>query len=767
MSDSTPARRSHNRKLALAYAQAGIPIFPSVGKVPVCLEWTRLDTNISLVDRSEIIAKAAQRAADKNRDFDDDTPIGATTDAKEIRRRWDKFPDAVPSISLGPAKLYVLDADIDETRNGPELIRQWLAQNDIDISACPITESQSGGEHIFFQAEGLRSHIGDTMKSLYVQVKSTGNQVVAPGSWRDDGKMYKSKKGQPPLVTAFLDKILPAVPAPLIALQTERNTSSETKSDDALGDALEELRQCEQEDFDTLVDLYDFVKLAKKDKEFADVWNNPSPDTSANRFTLAKCLHREFGDAFRIGDFASLLGGYDGAGDFVGEASQKQHEYNNRNIARDYVGSKNSWKISDGSSFGAVDDDGDLPPHYVEAKEAQAELKAELKAEANDPNWGFESLGDLVAGAAPIKWLVKGLIECGTVGVPFGSPGVGKTAVFMDLGLRISHGLQWHDRKTRKMGVLYLSLEGPQGAKRRVQAWVNHQATQGVELDPHAPFEMRRKPIDLFTSREDEKKLWKQCKRFKKSSGYDLGLIVIDTMRAAMPGGDENTQPDTSIIFQAAQRLSQRTGATVILPHHTGKDEKKGASGSTNIIGSADFSMSVEKGRIRTGKVRDADDGQSFRFDIIGVEVGVDEDGDPQTAAVAVSVAETSAKAARSASEALGDVSDADDADAHGESESLSGAERKELKRTADREIFAKVIQGSSVPADQDGWKPLPDLVAKHSELLEYGGKNMKRNVQSNVLSGQPYALVSGGRIELKSKKGKPTVVRFVAEEEV
>ena len=646
--DDTPARRSHNRKLALAYAQAGIPIFPSVGKVPVCLEWTRLDTSIDLIDRSEIIAKAAKRAEDNGREFDPETPIGATTDQKEIRRRWDKFPDAVPSISLGPAKLYVLDADIDDKRNGPQLVRQWLAEHNIDIATCPITQSQSGGEHIFFQAEGLRSHIGDTMKSLYVQVKSSGNQVVAPGAWRDDGKMYKAMKSHPTLVGAYLDKCLPFVPPALLALQSERSAATEAKSDDAIGAALEELRTSEADDFDTLVDFYDFERLSKKDEEFKQIWNEPGPDTSANRFTLAKCLHREFGKAFRVSDFATILGGYDGAGDYVGESAQRQHEYNNRNIARDFVASINSRKIVTGEAFGAIDED--------EPEASALTTKAAADSKPKKTRLVSRNVDDVVAEYSPILWAVKHVLPLRSKGFLTARSHVGKTFSVIAMMGCMAQGSAFGTHHVDPEGycVVYVTGEGIAGVSGRLKAWVQTngsvfgriQIISGISnpaLNGHTALSQVKTEVDALVLR----------------TGRPCGAIFIDTIASVCPGIREDESAAVGELTNFMESLAQATGATVVGVHHEGKDASRGARGSYAFFANADFALTLDskgsppQGKLKIQKQRDGARHEDIFFTMQTVVIGKDIDGDDVTSLVF--------KPSLGPTAALGDVSDQDD----------------------------------------------------------------------------------------------------------
>ena len=59
---------------------------------------------------------------------------------------------------------------------------------------------------------------------------------------------------------------------------------------------------------------------------------------------------------------------------------------------------------------------------------------------------------------------------------------------------------------------------------------------------------------------------------------YDnTALIVVDTLARSMGAGDENTAKDIAMFIRNCDLLRQSTGAHVMLIHHTGKDEGRGA----------------------------------------------------------------------------------------------------------------------------------------------------------------------------------------------
>ena len=226
-------RRAHNRRLAIRLAKAGVYVFASSDKIPLVLAWQRADTAIGSDGVAEIKAEARAKAERDGRTFDESTFVGATKDVATVRRMFDKHSSAVPSISLGPSKLVCLDCDIDKSRHGPTLARAWLAEQGIDIATCPVTISQSGGQHIFFSGEAP-SRVPPAFKAMYVQAKGLGGQVVAPGARRADGKVYSADPNQPPLASAYGMGELPSVPPCITALLAEKRDGATDAETDAL-----------------------------------------------------------------------------------------------------------------------------------------------------------------------------------------------------------------------------------------------------------------------------------------------------------------------------------------------------------------------------------------------------------------------------------------------------------------------------------------------------------------------------------------------------
>ncbi|MGO9326514.1 MAG: AAA family ATPase [Steroidobacteraceae bacterium] len=232
------------------------------------------------------------------------------------------------------------------------------------------------------------------------------------------------------------------------------------------------------------------------------------------------------------------------------------------------------------------------------------------------------------------KWLVKNLLLEGSLAILFGRWGTGKSTFAIELGVAIARALPWHTRKVRGGKVVYISCESPHGVRLRLSAELKN---QGITLDDlHGNFlEIAARPH--LGKAEDVQALIAELQAIGP-----IELVVVDTLARAMAGTEENSAKDSSILVGNCQTISEKTGACVMLVHHTGKDESRGMRGSSNLPASADTEIELERPseadnvRIaKLGKQRDAPDYvELFRYELVPVTLGQDEDGDPITSTV-------------------------------------------------------------------------------------------------------------------------------------
>jgi hypothetical protein len=116
-------------------------------------------------------------------------------------------------------------------------------------------------------------------------------------------------------------------------------------------------------------------------------------------------------------------------------------------------------------------------------------------------------------------------------------------------------------------------------------------------------------------------------------------VIVVDTLAQTTPGANENAGEDMGKALGHCKRLHEMTGALVLLIHHSGKDQAKGARGWSGLRAACDAEIEVIRSEagareLRLSKNKDGEDGLRWGFQLDTVELGVDEDLDPITSCV-------------------------------------------------------------------------------------------------------------------------------------
>ncbi|MDA1094283.1 MAG: helicase RepA family protein [Acidobacteria bacterium] len=194
----------------------------------------------------------------------------------------------------------------------------------------------------------------------------------------------------------------------------------------------------------------------------------------------------------------------------------------------------------------------------------------------------------------PADWLIEGVIEQPSVGFLFGPSGEGKTFVTLDWSLSVAAGRAWQGRAVKQGAVVYVVAEGSSGIPKRVTAWLQHNAESGVD---GAFFVLDA--VQLRTA-GDVGGLLQQI----KDTCDTPALIVLDTFAQCFVGGEENSAKEVGEAIAAARRLSEKTGASVLLVHHSGRANVGNERGSSALRGNADVMIAVSMTADRAVTIR-------------------------------------------------------------------------------------------------------------------------------------------------------------------
>lgn len=258
-----------------------------------------------------------------------------------------------------------------------------------------------------------------------------------------------------------------------------------------------------------------------------------------------------------------------------------------------------------------------------EGREPQAET-----AEPKAPRFQFEPVHSFASTTAA-PWIVKGVLPQAGLAVIYGASGAGKSFAVLDIALAIARGAAWRGCKVRQGRVAYVAAEGAEGFRKRLAAYAQHHA---IDLSTVPMAVLNGAPNLLEVKDAADLVIGVQA-----AGGAEV--IVIDTLAQTMPGGNENAGEDVGKALGHCKRIHEKTGALVILIHHSGKDQAKGARGWSGLRAACDAEIEVlrdDQGQrsLRLSKSKDGEDGLEWGFELQQVQLGIDEDLDPITSCI-------------------------------------------------------------------------------------------------------------------------------------
>lgn len=209
-------------------------------------------------------------------------------------------------------------------------------------------------------------------------------------------------------------------------------------------------------------------------------------------------------------------------------------------------------------------------------------------------------------------WLIPGFVPAVGTGMMYGASGSYKSFLTFDMAYCLAFGIagQWGAPPVQN-DVLVIMGEGPAAtARKRWPAWMEWQGI--TDRENHRLFVLDRVPP------LDDTDGWEGVKADLAKLGVKPALIVLDTLSRLMVGFDENSSKDAALATGFMEGLSRYYEGFVLAIHHTGKDEKKGARGSSVFGANLDSALSVTKRQngteLRVKKHKDADAGDDAHF---------------------------------------------------------------------------------------------------------------------------------------------------------
>jgi hypothetical protein len=592
--------RERALETALTLAKAGIKVFP---------------------------CKSNKHPVDGFNDWDGN----ASCDRETIIRWFTKdYVNEASMVGLpcGANNLLVLDPDVPKPEKGKyidglALFNALIADLEINLAGVPVVISPSGGKHFFFAqpidgSQRFGCSPGDLPKAI--DVKGDGGYVIAVGSRRDDGRGYEADRATPPFLSLFANNKLPQLPqqlADLLKTKSERTGNAERMSREHIEQAL---------------------KLIPNDAYFAD-----RSDWIAMGFAV-------FGAS----------GGEDWGRDLWIDWSAKWRGEKKEGSAEKFWDTVRPATVSAGAGYIRMQLDRIEEHEFAQATKAFGMFDDDpddetIPRDTDDPDDDFienvSFFGDAKIVAAPHT--VEDLIP--ETGLTFigGQSGAGKTFIALDLAYAVATGRSFAGKKVLKTGgTIYLAAEGEGTIHRRMMAVKNA-----------APFHEGDTPFAMMTrygNLADPIAMKKAIKRIKKTArvmerrfGVAPALVIVDTLVASFSMKDENSGPEMQGHCNTARQLGECVDASTVVIHHFGKDATTGFRGSSGIRAEIDKGIAVlgernetagtcDNRRVVLMKNRDGEEGYTWNFDLKGVLIGEDDNGDDIYSAHVIGRAATS-----------------------------------------------------------------------------------------------------------------------------
>jgi len=204
----------------------------------------------------------------------------------------------------------------------------------------------------------------------------------------------------------------------------------------------------------------------------------------------------------------------------------------------------------------------------------------------------------------------------------FGAGNSGKTFFTFDLACAIARGIPWRGTRTHQGLCVYIVAEGASGFRARARAYAK---AHGIPLEGLGVGVIADAPN--LTQAPDMLAVDAALEVFGAPA-----LVVVDTLAASTPGANENSGEDMGVALAHCKGISRKTGAMVMLVHHTGKDTAKGARGWSGWLPASDCVLEVDdtngQKTATVVKQKDGNKGQAYGFALPAIPVGVDGDNE-------------------------------------------------------------------------------------------------------------------------------------------
>ncbi|KLR29395.1 helicase RepA family protein [Enterobacter kobei] len=224
-------------------------------------------------------------------------------------------------------------------------------------------------------------------------------------------------------------------------------------------------------------------------------------------------------------------------------------------------------------------------------------------------------------------YTLKSYLPANSLSSIYGPSGSYKSFLAVSWACHVAAGMKWAGKSVSAGAVMYVVGEGGIGVPRRIKAW---EKKHGVKLNN---LYLVNRPV-FPVRREEMQEMIKAARDVKSRTGQPVRLIVVDTLARCFGGNDENDARDMGAFIEGCDVIKRETGATLLVVHHSGKDDTKGARGSSAFRAALDAEFNIRRegdgGAIilTCTKMKDSEEPKQAAFDLRPIELFTDRDGE-------------------------------------------------------------------------------------------------------------------------------------------
>jgi hypothetical protein len=226
-------------------------------------------------------------------------------------------------------------------------------------------------------------------------------------------------------------------------------------------------------------------------------------------------------------------------------------------------------------------------------------------------------------------WLIDEVLPAGPAfHLVWGPPKSLKSFGLMDAYLHVAAGTNYVGREVLSGAVVYVTSEGVRGIKHRLIAMRRHLGIEGQRV----PFYLLPDMPNLGTGTADARTLISAID-LSIPAGTVLRAIVIDTVRRATPGKDENAAKDMSQFIENCGTLADRFQCVVSAVHHSPRSGNDHGAGSNALDAAIDAGWRTDRNgdqaTFTVAVMKDGEQGATWSFSLQPVQVGKNKAGQP------------------------------------------------------------------------------------------------------------------------------------------